>query len=129
MLATGYELARGGAGRGARDPFDLGDRDAAAAAGDLAARGADLGGVGPYLYLRPTADGRVVCGGEDEEFTDEDARDALLPAKAAAIARKLAALMPGVDPAPAFAWTGSFGSTATGLPIIRGCRGGRASTR
>ena len=28
----------------------------------------------PYLYLRTTTDGRVICGGEDEEFADEKAR-------------------------------------------------------
>lgn len=72
----------------------------------------------PYLYIRSTPDGRVICGGEDEEFSDEDARDALLPMKAAAIARKLKRLLPRLDTAPAFAWAGAFGSTATGLPSI-----------
>lgn len=72
----------------------------------------------PYLYLRALPDGRVICGGEDEDFQDEDARDALIPAKAEAISRKLARLMPSLDPTPEFVWTGSFGTTATGLPII-----------
>ena len=52
----------------------------------------------PYLYLRATHDGRVICGGEDEDFTDEERRDALLPEKAAAIAAKLARLLPGHRP-------------------------------
>ena len=39
----------------------------------------------PYLYMRATADGRVICGGEDEAFTDEDRRDALIGAKSARI--------------------------------------------
>jgi glycine/D-amino acid oxidase-like deaminating enzyme len=73
----------------------------------------------PYLYLRATADGRVICGGEDEPFTDEARRDALIPAKAETIAAKLAALLPGVDPTAAFAWAGAFGTTPTGLPILR----------
>jgi glycine/D-amino acid oxidase-like deaminating enzyme len=73
----------------------------------------------PYLYLRATQDGRVVCGGEDEPFADEEARDALIAAKAATLSEKLAALLPDVDPAPEFAWTGSFGTTGTGLPVIR----------
>jgi len=30
----------------------------------------------PYLYLRTSGDGRIICGGEDEDFADEDARDA-----------------------------------------------------
>ena len=72
----------------------------------------------PYLYLRSTPDGRVICGGEDEEFSDDEARDALIPKKAAAIARKLARLLPQLDTTPDFAWAGAFGSTATGLPSI-----------
>jgi len=72
----------------------------------------------PYLYLRSTPDGRVICGGEDEEFSDEDTRDALIPKKAAAIARKLGRLFPQLDTTPEFAWAGAFGSTETGLPSI-----------
>ncbi len=72
----------------------------------------------PYLYLRTTPDGRVICGGEDEEFSDEAARDALLPRKTATLQRKLARLFPGVDTTVAFAWTGSFGTSTTGLPRI-----------
>ncbi len=72
----------------------------------------------PYLYLRTTSDGRVICGGEDEEFSDEAERDALLPRKTRTLQRKLGRLFPGIDTTVAFAWTGSFGSTDTGLPII-----------
>ncbi len=72
----------------------------------------------PYLYLRSTPDGRVICGGEDEEFSDDAARDALIPKKTAAIARKLGRMFPQLDTTPEFAWAGAFGSTATGLPSI-----------
>lgn len=72
----------------------------------------------PYLYLRSTADGRVICGGEDEPFSDEAARDALIAEKSATISRKLAALMPNLDATPEYMWTGSFGTTTTGLPLI-----------
>jgi glycine/D-amino acid oxidase-like deaminating enzyme len=72
----------------------------------------------PYLYLRATRDGRVICGGEDAEFSGEEARDALIPAKTALIAEKLARLLPGLDTTPDFAWAGAFGVTATGLPRI-----------
>lgn len=72
----------------------------------------------PYLYLRATADGRVICGGEDEDFTDEERRDALLPEKTQRIAGKLSRLLPGIDARPQFAWAGSFGTTPTGLPYI-----------
>jgi glycine/D-amino acid oxidase-like deaminating enzyme len=72
----------------------------------------------PYLYLRTTPDGRILCGGEDEEFSDEAARNALLPRKTATLRRKLAELIRGADTTVEFAWTGSFGTSATGLPRI-----------
>jgi glycine/D-amino acid oxidase-like deaminating enzyme len=72
----------------------------------------------PYLYLRTSPDGRVVCGGEDEDFANEEARDALLPRKAKTLQRKLGALFPKVGTKIEFAWCGSFGQTSTGLPII-----------
>ncbi len=72
----------------------------------------------PYLYLRTTSDGRVIAGGEDEEFSDETRRDALTPAKINAIRRKLHKLMPGIDTRPEFSWAGCFGDSATGLPAI-----------
>jgi glycine/D-amino acid oxidase-like deaminating enzyme len=72
----------------------------------------------PYLYLRTTADGRIVIGGEDEERGDAAYREAVLADKTQTLARKLAALLPGVNATPAFAWTGAFGKSATGLPTI-----------
>ncbi|RWB79089.1 MAG: FAD-binding oxidoreductase [Mesorhizobium sp.] len=72
----------------------------------------------PYLYLRATSDGRVICGGEDEEFTDEERRDALTAKKRDRLEEKLGKIFPRLDTAAEFAWTGSFGATDTGLPII-----------
>lgn len=72
----------------------------------------------PYLYLRVGPDGRVICGGEDEDFADSAARDALLPAKTRTLERKLHALLPGLDPRADLAWCGSFGTSATGTPSI-----------
>jgi glycine/D-amino acid oxidase-like deaminating enzyme len=72
----------------------------------------------PYLYARTAASGHVIVGGEDEPFSDSDARDRLLPEKTAAIERKLRRLMPRIDATPHYAWCGSFGSSATGLPLI-----------
>ncbi|RWC33204.1 FAD-binding oxidoreductase [Mesorhizobium sp.] len=72
----------------------------------------------PYLYVRATADGRIVCGGEDEDFVDETRRDELIAAKGVRIAEKLGLLFPHLDTRPEFAWTGSFGTTTTGLPYI-----------
>lgn len=72
----------------------------------------------PYLYVRATRDGRVICGGEDEEFADEEKRDALLPAKTKKLEQKLKKLLPNLDTKAEYAWCGSFGSSKTGLPHI-----------
>jgi glycine/D-amino acid oxidase-like deaminating enzyme len=72
----------------------------------------------PYLYARATADGRVICGGEDEDFSDETLRVKFIQSKSERIARKLSMLFPQIDSTPEFAWAGTFGSTATGLPFI-----------
>ncbi len=72
----------------------------------------------PYLYVRTTIDGRVICGGEDEEFVDEAERDKRLDLKTKILEKKLAALLPRIDPRAKFAWTASFGQSTTGLPSI-----------
>lgn len=72
----------------------------------------------PYLYLRATDDGRVICGGEDEDFSDEERRDAMMAIKIEAIRKKLGKLLPDIDTTPDYTWAGSFGATDTGLPYI-----------
>jgi glycine/D-amino acid oxidase-like deaminating enzyme len=72
----------------------------------------------PYLYLRTAPDGRIICGGEDEDFVDEEKRDNLLARKTRTLQRKLGKLIPGASTEIDFAWAGSFGQTETGLPII-----------
>ncbi len=72
----------------------------------------------PYLYLRSTRDGRVICGGEDEDFVDEDKRDALIEPKTEAIRRKLGKLLPDISTEVDYAWTGTFGTSETGLPTL-----------
>jgi glycine/D-amino acid oxidase-like deaminating enzyme len=72
----------------------------------------------PYLYVRTTSDGRVICGGEDEPFSDEEKRDALIAKKTQTLERKLGRLLSGIDSRAEFAWTGSFGQSASGLPTI-----------
>jgi glycine/D-amino acid oxidase-like deaminating enzyme len=72
----------------------------------------------PYLYVRATLDGRVICGGEDEEFADETRRDAKLDRKTKVLEKKLAKLLPKIDPCADFAWTASFGQSNTGLPSV-----------
>ncbi len=72
----------------------------------------------PYLYIRTTPAGEVVCGGEDEEISDAAERDAKLAAKSRILSEKLGRLLPALDPEPAYAWTGSFGDSKTGTPTI-----------
>jgi glycine/D-amino acid oxidase-like deaminating enzyme len=72
----------------------------------------------PYLYVRTTMEGRVIAGGEDEEFSDEETRDALIGTKVKVIRRKLQALLPRVDTKAEFSWAGCFGASDTGLPSI-----------
>ncbi|MFZ5692009.1 MAG: NAD(P)/FAD-dependent oxidoreductase [Pseudomonadota bacterium] len=72
----------------------------------------------PYLYLRSTPEGRIICGGEDEDFSDEEKRDALLPRKTMTLQKKLRKLLPAVSADIDFAWAGSFGQSSTGLPSI-----------
>jgi glycine/D-amino acid oxidase-like deaminating enzyme len=57
----------------------------------------------PYLYVRATADGRVICGGEDESFSNAESRDARIAAKTFVLQRKLHALLPQLDVKDAYA--------------------------
>lgn len=72
----------------------------------------------PYLYIRTTPDGAIICGGEDEEIDDTVTRDAKIERKAMILAKKLGTLLPGIDPTPAYAWAGSFGNSPLGTPTI-----------
>ncbi len=81
----------------------------------------------PYLYVRTTQDGRVIAGGEDEDFSDAKSRDALIPRKTTAIQHKLKGLFPQLDVGADYAWAGSFGASDTGMPSI-GLMPGHAST-
>ncbi len=72
----------------------------------------------PYFYARTTIDGRMIFGGEDEEFSDDKKRDALIPKKTRKLEQKLKKLLPDYSFETEHAWTGSFGSSTTGLPSI-----------
>lgn len=72
----------------------------------------------PYLYIRTDADGRIIAGGEDEDFVDPKVRDAAIGKKAAVIAAKAGALL-GVGPLQIDrTWAATFGSSPDGLPAI-----------
>jgi len=72
----------------------------------------------PYLYLRTTADRRVIVGGRDESFYNPAKRDKLIRKKTRALTRDVQNIYPHLDFKPEFSWTGTFGSTKDGLPYI-----------
>jgi glycine/D-amino acid oxidase-like deaminating enzyme len=72
-----------------------------------------------YLYARTTRAGRIIVGGEDsDQVIEPDARDGLIPEKADILARRLAALWPPASLDIEFRWSGTFGNTSDGLPLI-----------
>jgi glycine/D-amino acid oxidase-like deaminating enzyme len=72
----------------------------------------------PYLYLRTTADGRLMVGGEDDAVDRPARRDRRVEAKAERLLHKARALFPGLPLRPSFAWAGTFAETADGLPFF-----------
>lgn len=72
----------------------------------------------PYFYARTTPDGRIIAGGEDEDFADPARRDALIGAKTRTLAGKLRAMFPAIPFRPACAWAGTFAETKDSLPLI-----------
>jgi glycine/D-amino acid oxidase-like deaminating enzyme len=73
----------------------------------------------PYAYLRTTADRRIIIGGEDDPAgIAPEAREAALAGKVETLLGKLRALFPKVEARADFAWSGVFGETDDGLPLI-----------
>ncbi len=72
----------------------------------------------PYAYIRTTDDNRLLIGGEDEEFIDEEKRDGLIGEKATKLAKYLKKGWPNYNFRVDFAWAGTFGETKDGLPYI-----------
>lgn len=73
----------------------------------------------PYLYLRATAQGRIIAGGEDEESSDPDKLQQLTPQKVEALRKRVAERCPALgDLDLDYAWSGVFGETEDSLPLI-----------
>ncbi|WP_374463692.1 NAD(P)/FAD-dependent oxidoreductase [Chryseobacterium sp.] len=72
----------------------------------------------PYLYMRTTDDGRLLMGGEDEDFYNAEKRDAILDEKEKKIIKILKKIEPDYHFYPDFVWAGTFGETKDGLPYI-----------
>lgn len=72
----------------------------------------------PYLYMRTTADNRILVGGRDERTADPDLRDSLIPFKKLQLENDFKQLFPQIPFETDFAWAGVFGETEDGLPYI-----------
>lgn len=72
----------------------------------------------PYLYARATQDGRIIIGGEDEDFVDPAKRDDLIARKRATLEAKAAALLKRADIEFDCAWAATFGGSPDGVPAI-----------
>jgi glycine/D-amino acid oxidase-like deaminating enzyme len=72
-----------------------------------------------YLYLRTTDDHRIVVGGgDDDAITEPDDRANATPEKTRHLLAGLQRLLPDAEPCAQTAWSGVFGTTADGLPLI-----------
>lgn len=73
----------------------------------------------PYLYMRTSADGRIIVGGLDEPTTVTAQRDAMLPYKSKQLLLEVQKLFPHIpDLRAEYAWSAAFGDMHDGLPMI-----------
>lgn len=72
----------------------------------------------PYLYLRSTDDGRILAGGEDDDFHNPGRRDRSIHRKSERILKRLSKLLPDLKLECEYAWAGTFGETKDGLGYI-----------
>ena len=72
----------------------------------------------PYLYLRTTADGRLIAGGRDADHPSAYTVAQRLEVKTRAISGDIRALLPDVRFRVSHAWGGAFGESTTALPLI-----------
>jgi glycine/D-amino acid oxidase-like deaminating enzyme len=72
-----------------------------------------------YLYLRTTGDHRIVVGGADDAAISEpDDRAGATADKSRFLLAGLRRLLPDAEACADTAWSGVFGTTADGLPLI-----------
>ncbi|MDP9140415.1 MAG: FAD-binding oxidoreductase [Pseudomonadota bacterium] len=72
----------------------------------------------PYLYIRRTADERLLVGGEDDRVDIPLKRDARVASKSARLLKRVSRMFPELPLKIAFAWAGTFAETADGLPFF-----------
>ncbi|KGX93835.1 FAD-dependent oxidoreductase [Pontibacillus halophilus JSM 076056 = DSM 19796] len=73
----------------------------------------------PYLYLRTTADNRIIVGGKDDQNPHAEYRERHLLGKRDALLKELTTLFPKLQGVRAeYAWGATFGSTHDGFPLV-----------
>lgn len=72
----------------------------------------------PYLYIRTTADDRVIIGGLDDNTTYPEDRDSKLTHKKARLIQGFHQLFPTIPLEPDYALAAHYGGTIDGLPIV-----------
>lgn len=72
----------------------------------------------PYLYMRTTPDRRLIVGGEDEDIDLPSYRARNMDRKTARLIAKTKKLLGDVNLSVTHEWTGAFGESDDGLPII-----------
>ncbi len=72
----------------------------------------------PYIYMRTTADDRIIIGGLDEATIDVSKRDAKLIHKRDKLIQEFQKLFPSIPVQPEFYIGAYYGGTHDGLPMI-----------
>lgn len=72
----------------------------------------------PYIYIRTTADNRVIIGGLDDNTTVPEDRDSKLMNKKDKLIEEFNKLFPSIKVEPAFYSTAFYGGITDGIPII-----------
>lgn len=72
----------------------------------------------PYIYMRTTADNRIIIGGLDENTTDPKKRDTMLIHKKQQLIEDFNKLFPDIKVKPDFYLGAIYGGIHDGMPII-----------
>ncbi len=72
----------------------------------------------PYIYMRTTADNRIIIGGLDDSTTYPEDRDSKLKHKTDLLIQECTQRFPGIHAEAAYANAAFYGGTVDGLPIV-----------
>ncbi|MGM9949622.1 MAG: NAD(P)/FAD-dependent oxidoreductase [Lysinibacillus sp.] len=72
----------------------------------------------PYIYMRTTADNRIIIGGLDDSTTYPEDRDSKLKHKADLLIQECNKRFPDIHAESAYANAAFYGGTVDGLPIV-----------